>query len=281
MSIFPIRATYGGPAVAYGSNLVSFCNQIWGQQVFYVDTNYNVNTFYYVPWLCRFSASRILLCGPDWQNSNLTAAAGAPTAFAPPNLPLGPVFALTGFQDSFGTHIFYVASNQNINQLWLQPGGTWSNQDVMPSAPLCIFGRCSPPPPLPAVTTALSSLADPRGNQHVFYIDANLGISELSHNPNSTVPTLGNGWSYGSPTVSAGLTGINLLSYPADSGCSMMQLTSLVDNTGAQRVYYVDASGDLIQLLLGSTSWSFIDLNDPSVSTGSVPVASGCAVGNH
>jgi hypothetical protein len=186
-----------------------------------------------------------------------------------------PSLALTGFQDSFGTHIFYVASNQNINQLWLQTSGTWSNQNVMPSGP-CFFGRCSPPPPLPAVNTALSSLADPQGNQHVFYIDANRGVSELSHTPNLT--TLGNGWSYGSPTTSAGVDlGGDPLAHPVDSGCSMMQLTSVVDNAGAQRVYYIDASGDLIQLLLGSTSWSYIDLYQASVASSSAPqVASTC-----
>jgi hypothetical protein len=286
-NIEDLTATFGGPAVPLGSNLVSFCSVIGaGEQVFYVDTNYNVNEFYFVPFLCRLSVSRLPICGPGFQNSNLTAATGAPTTFVPPqsgpNVPLiGPSLPLTGFQDGFGTHIFYVASNQNINQLWLPPGGAWSNQDVMPSRPpVCIGGRCPPPPPLPVVTTALSSLADPQGNEHVFYIDANQGISELSHNPNSTVPTLGNGWFYGSPSVSAGITGSpNIFLFPADSGCTMMQLTSLVDNTGAVRVYYVDPSGDPIQLFLGSTGWSFIALDD--VSIGTIPSASSCAPGNH
>jgi hypothetical protein len=271
-NIGDLTASFGGPAVSQGSNLVSFCSGIWGQQVFYIDTNYNVNAFSVV-WQCRLLGNRPS-CGPGWQNSNLTAnTAGAPTTFAPPDPSISSL-ALTGFQDSFGTHIFYVASNQNINQLWFQTSGTWSNQNVMPSVP-CFFGRCSPPPPLPAVSTALSSLADPQGNQHVFYIDANRGISELSHAPNLT--TLGNGWSYGSPTTSAGISlqynpfGGNLQYHPVDSGCSMMQLTSLVDSAGGQRVYYVDPSGDLIQLLLGSTSWSYIDLYTTNLVSSSSP----------
>jgi hypothetical protein len=201
-----LTATFGGPALSYGSNLVSFCSGTLGQQVFYIDTNYNVNAFS-VAWQCRLAPGGIPSCGLGWlgwQNSNLTAATGAPTTFAPPNSQFMPSLALTGFQDSFGTHIFYVASNRSINQLWLPTSGTWSNQNVMPSGP-CILGRCPPPPALPAVNTALSSLADPQGYQHVFYIDANRGISELSHNPNPNLITLGNGWSYGSPTTSAGV----------------------------------------------------------------------------
>jgi hypothetical protein len=164
---FDPTAAAGAPLAASGSALTSFIGSSGVIHVYYLGTNQHVNEL-------------IWSSGTTWSKFDPTAAAGAPLAVSGS--------ALKSFQGSSGViHVYYLGTNQHVNELIWSSGTTWSKFD-----PTAAAGA-----PLAASGSDLAILVDMLGGIEVYFLGTNSHGYELSWNG-------GTNWSNSDVTVVSG-----------------------------------------------------------------------------
>jgi hypothetical protein len=184
-----------------------------------------------------------------WVGRCVTCAAGAPEAATGS--------ALTGFEASGYTHVFYEDTNGDVNELYClcsNTSGTWIHDN-----PTSLAGGA----PVAASGSALTSFIY-TGVMHVFYLGTNNNVYELYWDG-------GTAWHHDDPTSLAG----------APVAISGSALTSFDDGSGVMHVFYLNSENyqELnVQELYwnGGTAWH----TDNATSQAGVPLASLAAVGS-
>ena len=139
---------------------------------------------------------------------------------------------LASFADATGgQHVFYVDTNNNVNQLFFD-GTKWIPQNLTKMTA----------GPLSSSAGGLSSFADAIGGQHLFYVDTNNNVNQLFFN--------------GTKWIEQNL-GSDL---GAPKAASASGLTSFADATSGQHLFYVDTNNNVNQLFFNGTKWIEQDL---------------------
>lgn len=152
------------------------------------------------------------------------------------------VGGLTSFADvaGGGQHVFYLDTSKAVNQLFFN-GTEWINQNLT-----AITGS-----PRSSADRALSSFVDAAGGQHVFYFDSRNVVNQLFFD--------GTKWINQSLSNASGVP----------IARSPSELTSFVDATGGQHVFYFDTKNVVSQLFFDGTKWIIQNLSNAS----GVPIA--------
>jgi hypothetical protein len=195
-----LTAFTGGPSAASNAALSSFAISD-GQHVFYLASDQHVHQLYYSPTTNA------------WIDQDLTAFTGGSS--------VAQGTGISSFDITDGQHIYYIASNLHVKQLYYSPTlNRWFDQD------LTAFSNG----PLASSSTALSSFATADG-QHVFFIGNNQHVEQLYYSPSSNAWSAQDLTAFTGGTVAAWGTGI--------SGFAIAD---------GQHVYYVDANRHFAQL---------------------------------
>lgn len=103
-----LTANHGNVPVASPYSLTAFYDSV-GEHVFYVGANQHLYQLYWSP-------------NGGWSNADLTANRGGPL------VAIGS--KLTSFADPLGEHVFYMDTNQHVNQFYWNSANGWSNTDL-------------------------------------------------------------------------------------------------------------------------------------------------------
>jgi hypothetical protein len=159
--------------------------------------------------------------------------------------PAGTSDDLTSYLVADGAHVYYIATDQDVNQLWWT-GSTWLNQDITAGV--------GGPPAMPG--GGMTNYSGPDG-QHVFYIDANQNINQL--------------WWTGQTEIAQNLT--------AGAGAPITApgspLTSFALSDNIPHIVYIDTNNHVEQLWWQGTGFVHQDLTamtgGPAAGGGSIP----------
>lgn len=185
----------------------------------YIETNGSKHAYFYDE---NFNIGHVYGTGTSFTFQELIVAGAAE-----PNTETGWITAL---YDHAGTHhVFYIDINQHLDQLYYN--GTWHFQDLTASAgaPLCI--SMSP----------LTSFVDPSGAVHVAFLEGNY-VNDVAQLYSAN----GSQWIY--QNWSAGTGG------SASQGTA---ITSLVDSSSAQHIFYTDKNQDSLDQLYYNGTFHF------------------------
>lgn len=285
-----LTALYGGNTPAAGSPLTSFVDSTSGQHVFYLDSNKHLNQIFYPgsgdQWIPQDLTGTYApnIPGPNGTSlasvydtedgsehvfyvdtSNLVDEMYYPGDGGVTTWSVGPISLayggnnaassspLAAFEDfSFGLHVIYLDSNNNINQLY-NPGGAtaWLAQDLTAS-----YGGN-----VPASTSNLTTFLDTSQVQHIAYEDSSQHLNQLFYSG-------GTSWS------AQDLTAL----YGGNSPEMASHLASYVDSASYQHIVYLDSNHHVNQLFYaGGFSWMSQDLTalygGNTAGSGSVLVA--------
>ncbi|MBV8549988.1 MAG: hypothetical protein JOY54_01720 [Acidobacteriaceae bacterium] len=193
------------PALAAPKSALSSLYFGGTDHIYYIDVNGNVN--------------QLLTVGLSYVNNNLTADSGTSVVAETTS-------GLSSLYFNGADHVYYVDTNQNVDQL-LWTGAAWVNNNLTADSGTSTIAWMG---------SAITSLYF-NGADHVYYLGSNQDINQLF-------------WD-GAAWVDNNLT--------ADSGSSALGLgttglTSLYF-VGADHVYYVDTNHNVNQLLWTGAAW--------------------------
>jgi RHS repeat-associated protein len=152
----------------------------------------------------------------------------------------GATSALTSFTDSYGSHVFYIGTDQHVYSMVNGGSNPWANFDLT-----SMTGNTA----VAAAKGGITSFVDSYG-EHVFYIGTNQHVYSLITNGTS-------GWSNVDLTA---ITGNTL-------ALANSALTSFVDSHG-EHIFYVGADQHIYSMVNGSAGgWANADLNATAGST--------------
>jgi hypothetical protein len=204
----------GGPS-ALSATISSFAIED-GRHVYYLDGFDHVNQLYYS------------VAAGKWVNQDLSQHYGG-------DLALGST-AISSFAIEDGQHVYYVASNQHVEQFWYVAAmGTWINQDLSLLA--------SGPPASPG--SGISSFATDDG-EHIYYVS-----SDQQHVEQLFYSVASKNW------VNQDLT----MAWGGELAASGANVSGFAIPDG-QHVYYIDRNDHLEQLFYssGANTWFPQDL---------------------
>jgi RHS repeat-associated protein len=235
-----LTAATGNSLASSSSPLTGFSDSIPGPgtdaHVFYIGANQHI-------YQLLFNSATW-----SWSNSDLTAATG--------NVLAASGSPLSGFSDSIGEHVYYLDTNQHVNQLFTN-GSPWSNSDLNAATGTPAAGS------LGGLISLDDTLPAMGNTNHVFYLRSNQHVGQLWFDMRS--------WSWGGQDNSA------VANYYAlgASGTAMTAIADTLPGMGsAEHLFYIGSDQHLYQMSFGSNSWSWSG-TDMSGSTGGTLVSSG------
>lgn len=212
------------------TQLTAYVDDTGGQHILYLDANSHLNQLYY-------------LMGTTWLPQDLTGSFGGNTPNANSSL--------TSFIDGStpaGQHVFYLDSNQHLNQLYYPgTGTTWIAQDLTASYASGL--------PTAASGSWLASFFLPMdGSEHVFYLDGSNNLVQFYY------PGTGTTWTLQPLSVFGGNT-------PASGSA----LVAFADNNSGEHVVYLDSNGHINQLYYPGTGTAWIPQDLTATAGGNTP----------
>lgn len=202
---------------AQKTQLTAFVDDGGGQHILYLDANSHLNQLYY-------------LMGTTWLPQDLTASYGGNTPAAN-----GPLTSFIDGMSPAGQHVFYLDSNQHLNQLYYPGSGTtWIPQDLTANYASGL--------PTAASGSSLASFFLPMdGSEHVFYLDGSNDVVQFYYSASDNTWTLQPIFVYGGNTPASG-----------------SPLVAFADTSSGQHVLYLDSNGHVNQLYYPGTGTAWI-----------------------
>jgi hypothetical protein len=200
----------GNSVLASGSSGLTSLYFSLADHVYYIGSNQHVE--------------QLMWTGSGWANNDLTAQIGNAVLAEASS-------ALTSLYFASSDHIYYIGSNQHVEQL-VWTGSGWANNDLSANAGASV---------LPAANSGLTSLYFSSADR-VYYIGTNQHVEQLTWT--------GSGWANYDLTAAAGTAELAL----ATGG-----ITSLYFNT-ADHVYYIGANQHIHELMWTGSAWIDEDL---------------------
>ena len=198
-------ALSGLVSTACGQSLTSLL-VLGGDHAYYIATSQHVFQLYW--------------SGQSWVNQDLTVASGAATLPAPGS-------ALTSVLVGNSDHVYYVDTNQHVNQLFFN-SLNWVWQDLTAAA-----GATN----VSAQKVSLTGFSL-NGADHIIYLAGNQHVNHA--------------WWNGSSWSNEDLNALAQPSAVADPGTA---LSSYTDNNGMVHVYYLDVNEHVCQLWWSGQAW--------------------------
>ena len=205
-----LTAQAGNSVLASGSSGLTSLYFSLADHVYYIGANQHVE--------------QLMWTGSGWANNDLTAQIGGAVLAQASS-------ALTSLYFASSDHIYYIGSNQHVEQL-VWTGSGWANNDLSADS-----GTGT----LPAASSGLTSLYFNTADR-VYYIGTNEHVEQLAWT--------GSGWANYDLTAAAGAAVLAL----ASGG-----ITSLYFNS-ADHVYYIGGNQHVQELMWTGSAWTNNDL---------------------